>query len=84
MNLKFEFKKKGFSSGIVSISVDDVGNILHLSSTNSVLEEQLKRNPNKAAFQEMVRCIVNGSICSDILQIQAKAGTIDYKVQQMA
>ncbi|MEI8252651.1 MAG: hypothetical protein WCG25_02675 [bacterium] len=85
MYLKFNFNNNGstFGSGLVTVNVDDGGNIEFVSCTNSSIETMLGMSENLSKFQSFVKDSVNGKICSDQFELKAGARSIDYKVEQL-
>jgi len=85
MNLKFELKKNGSTDGILTVDVDESGNIKSLSCTNTSIEKAIKIAHNLDYLKRFVRCTVSGIMCSD--QIEISFGSrlnVSYKIIQMA
>ncbi len=85
MYLKFNFNRNGstLGSGIVTVSVDDSGNIEFVSCTNLSIEIMLGMSENHSKFQSLVKDSVNGKICSDQLELKTKTRSFDFKVEQL-
>lgn len=83
MNIKFDFKEKNYSVALVSVRVDENGNVLALSSNNTILEKELLKGCLFEEFKSFVKCIFSGSICSDRIDVSYKGKTVTYKVEQL-
>jgi hypothetical protein len=83
MKLKFEFKKERESKSIITVEVDENGNIQNLSEEKGKIIKHLKKQPNITNFRKFVKNTVEGTICSDRLDIITKKKNTSYKIEQL-
>ncbi len=84
MILRFNLQKDGSSKAIVTVTVDEDGQIEHLSCSDPQLEMGLLNENSPNSFISFVRCAVLGNICSDQIDVLHNRRWMNYKAEQMA
>lgn len=84
MYLKFNLKKDHASVAIITVNIDEeTGKMRSFQASNSNVESQLRKDENLNGLRDLVQCIVNGTMCSDRLEIKGHHRSDLYELEQM-
>ncbi len=72
------------SSYVLSVSLDYNGGITSVSCPDSEFERCMLRGGNKARLQDFVKCVLNGIICSDQIQIKENGQENWFSINELA
>ncbi len=85
MNLNFNLKKDHASVAIITVNIDEeTGKMRSFQASDSNVESQLRKDENQNRLRDLVHCIVNGTMCSDRLEIKSPHRSDLYELEQMA
>jgi hypothetical protein len=85
MNLNFNLKKNHASVVIITVNIDEeTGKMRSFQASDSNVESQLRKDENQNRLRDLVHCIINGTMCSDRLEIKSPHRSDLYELEQMA